>query len=67
MKQIKLLRDHHAAGKFYPAGETIEVTNEQYKFLIEYYKRIRSEESAKELEIGQKFVKAGVLNDATSD
>ena len=37
MKQIKLLKNHVDKGIEYAAGETIEVSDEDYKWLMEIY------------------------------
>ena len=67
MKKIRLLRDHTAAGVTYPAGETIEVTDEQYEWLKAYYLSLRKQQVEKESAAESLLKKAGVLNDATSD
>jgi len=67
MKAIKLLRDHHTPEGIFKAGETIKVSDEHYKWLTEYYAKLRREEVGQAEEARQLLKKAGVLNDATSD
>lgn len=44
MKQIKLLRDHETPEGNFKAGEMIEVTDEQYEWLMAYYRSLRAEQ-----------------------
>lgn len=47
MKTIKLLKNHEQDGKFYLAGESIEVTDTIYQWLMDIYLVERKELVAK--------------------
>lgn len=46
MKKLILQRDHETGGVLHKAGAEIEVSDAEYKFIMEYYMRLRSQDLA---------------------
>jgi len=57
MKTIKLLKDHEHYGTSYKAGDSIEVSDEDYKFLMDVYLKDRQELVSKIQEADKTFKK----------
>ena len=57
MREIKLLMDHEHAGKSYKAGETIEVDEATYDWLMDVYFEKRKQLVAK-IQRADKIMKA---------
>jgi hypothetical protein len=57
MKTIKLLKDHEHYGTQHKAGESIEVSDEDYKFLMDVYLKDRQDLVSKIQEADKTFKK----------
>lgn len=41
MKKIILLKDHHSGDKVFKEGQEIEVSDDEYEFIMKYYMDLR--------------------------
>ena len=51
MKKIVLLKDHHRGNEFFKEGQEIEVSDEEFEFLMAYYVDMRKPQVEEQLKM----------------